>query len=55
MTEESNKHIGSDFDEFMKELNADESKEIDQLTSYRFGKKISEHSETGKIPDSSQE
>ena len=43
------------FDEFMKELNADESKEIDQLTSYRFGKKISEHSETGKTPDSSQE
>ena len=43
------------FDEFVKELNADESKEIDQLTSYRFGKKISERSETGKTPDSSQE
>lgn len=30
------------FEEFLREENANESKEIDQLTSYRYGKKIAE-------------
>ena len=43
------------FDVFIKELNAGESKEIDQLTSYRFGKKINEQSETGKESEQSED
>ena len=36
-------------EEFIKEINASESKEIDQLTSYRFGKNLTDD------PDSVEE
>jgi len=42
-------------DEFVKEINASESKEIDQLTSYRFGKKITQQSENSDEMDTKDE
>jgi len=42
-------------DEFVKEINASESKEIDQLTSYRFGKKITQQSDKPDEMDTKDE